>query len=254
MLTRAALERPYVLCELAVAYSEKKNIKLVRVDWPGEGDSLHGRQFAFPRHLDEAIEEWEEVAYFQRARFNEADMEYRPLNGLVTAIHNWQTSVMSYIRSKRADAPSDVSRPLTTAATLCMKLYGTIAGLVGRTSEPAYVPMVDETPAIEAHRHDEPAEVTTGTAAPVSTAHVTQAERRAVTITPDNSQMAAQKGKRAPTASALLGGLRTPSRAVSAASHFFSGRHAGAASGNASDGHQPQETKTETGGKEMLHA
>ena len=86
MLSRASLERPYVLCELAVAFRESKQISIIKVDWPGEAESAHGRAFTFPRHLNEAIEEWEEIAYFQRARSNESDMEYRPLDGLEKAV------------------------------------------------------------------------------------------------------------------------------------------------------------------------
>ena len=62
-LSRATLEEPYVLCELVTAFKESKNIILIRVDWPERADN----SFSFPRHLLEAIEEWEEVARFERS-------------------------------------------------------------------------------------------------------------------------------------------------------------------------------------------
>lgn len=74
LLSRATLERPYVLCELVVAHKQKKNIHVVKCDWPGDtGDSPYSKSFQFPRHLNEAIEEWEEVAYFQKQRVETPD-------------------------------------------------------------------------------------------------------------------------------------------------------------------------------------
>jgi len=141
MLSRATLERPYVLCELAVAYAHSKHITVVRVDWPGETDSLHGRTFSFPRHLDEAIEEWEEVAYFQRARSNEKDMEYRPLDGVEKAIRRLVAKLSS---GEKLVNVSDASNPLSTAAALCMRVYSAIERLVGRGPGRAYEAMPEE--------------------------------------------------------------------------------------------------------------
>ena len=61
-LSRTCLEQPYVLCELATAVKENKNIVLVQVDWPDRINSL----FTFPRHLNEAIEEWQEVKSIEK--------------------------------------------------------------------------------------------------------------------------------------------------------------------------------------------
>ena len=59
MLTRAALERPYVLCELAYAFKQNKKVVCVLVNWPGVVENDHGKTFLFPQHLDEAIADWE---------------------------------------------------------------------------------------------------------------------------------------------------------------------------------------------------
>lgn len=68
MISRSTLERPYVLCELVYAFKQKKKMLCVRVDWPGNENSADSKAFCFPRHLDETIADWEDVAYFQRAR------------------------------------------------------------------------------------------------------------------------------------------------------------------------------------------
>jgi len=85
----------------------------------------------------------QEVAYFQRARYNESDMEYRPLNGLVKTIQRCQASLASFMRYERTGAPSAVSSPLTTITALCMQVYGAILRRVGCEPARAYSPMRD---------------------------------------------------------------------------------------------------------------
>ena len=63
MLTRAALERPWVLAELVRAHKQHKRMLIISVSWPGDETSPQGRGFKFPTHLDEAIDEWQEYYY-----------------------------------------------------------------------------------------------------------------------------------------------------------------------------------------------
>lgn len=69
MLSRATLERPYVLCELVYAWKQRKKIVVVRVNWPGDDvDDASGRSFGFPQHLNEAIADWEDVTQSRETR------------------------------------------------------------------------------------------------------------------------------------------------------------------------------------------
>ena len=63
MLTRSALERPWVLAELVRAHRHGKRMLVISVTWPGDESSPQGRGFKFPSHLDEAIDEWQEYYY-----------------------------------------------------------------------------------------------------------------------------------------------------------------------------------------------
>lgn len=68
LLSRSTLERPYVLCELAYAFKQNKKIVCIVCNWPSDSaDATSGKGFSFPTHLDQAISDWEDVAYFQRA-------------------------------------------------------------------------------------------------------------------------------------------------------------------------------------------
>jgi hypothetical protein len=73
LLSRATLERPYVLAELVYAYKQKKKILCVRANWPGDEHAAESKSFAYPETLNEAISDWEDVAYFQRSRTLETD-------------------------------------------------------------------------------------------------------------------------------------------------------------------------------------
>lgn len=63
MLTRSALERPWVLAELVRAHKHGKRMLIICASWPGDESSPQGRGFKFPTHLDEAIDEWQEYYY-----------------------------------------------------------------------------------------------------------------------------------------------------------------------------------------------
>jgi len=64
LMSRSVLERPWVLCELVAAAKEGKPICVIAVGWPGSSD----KEFHFPRHLNEVLEDWEDVRYTQRLR------------------------------------------------------------------------------------------------------------------------------------------------------------------------------------------
>ena len=73
MLTRAVLERPWVLAELTRAHVCGKPMQVICAAWPGDASSPTGRTFHFPRHLDEALDEWQE--YFYEASLRAKAME-----------------------------------------------------------------------------------------------------------------------------------------------------------------------------------
>ena len=57
-LTAEVLQRPAVLVEICAAHVARKNIIPVMVDFPGAlGGGTDARQFIFPQHLEQAIEE-----------------------------------------------------------------------------------------------------------------------------------------------------------------------------------------------------
>ena len=57
-LTAEVLQRPAVLVEICAAHVARKNIMSVMVDFPGAlGGGTDARQFIFPHHLEQAIEE-----------------------------------------------------------------------------------------------------------------------------------------------------------------------------------------------------
>ena len=57
-LTAEVLQRPAVLVEICAAHVARKNIIPVMVDFPGAlGGGTDARQFIFPHHLEQAIEE-----------------------------------------------------------------------------------------------------------------------------------------------------------------------------------------------------
>ena len=109
LLSRATLERPYVLCELAYAFKQKKKIVCILINWPSDSaDSSSSKAFSFPQHLDEVISDWEDVAYFQRARAIEKDMEYRPLTHLNELMKDWCSALVGCARGY--SSMSDLTR------------------------------------------------------------------------------------------------------------------------------------------------
>ena len=53
-----------MLCELVAAQKQGKTIQVIGVGWPGPSE----KEFHFPRHLNEALDDWEDVRYTQRLR------------------------------------------------------------------------------------------------------------------------------------------------------------------------------------------
>jgi len=104
LLSRATLERPYVLAELVYAYKQRKRILCVRANWPGDEQDVNSKAFMFPQMLNEAIGDWEDVAYFQRARTGlQTDATSNPFETALHALRALVAPLVGCIRGYRAD-------------------------------------------------------------------------------------------------------------------------------------------------------
>ena len=140
MLSRATLERPYVLCELAYAFQQRKKIICVIVNWPNASDEVGGKSFSFPHHLEEAITDWEDVAYFQRARVIESDMQYKPMHGAIQEMRKAAAPLLGCLRGYWAESLMPVSASSPSAGP-------------GNSSVP-FAPLMDEAEGRAGHEEE----------------------------------------------------------------------------------------------------
>jgi len=207
MLTRAALERPYVLCELVYAWKQKKKIISVRVNWPGDAaDPAQAKAFGFPEHLDEAIADWEDVAYFQRARTIESDMTYRPLDGFFRSCREVFTPIIRWMRGYSADTPGETASQGTSLVALCASAFDWLKqpSMPRSPNGGAFQPLEETVSSAEIAIADGGADVSGTNTQQVGGVTVPSTFTPAIVAAPVATPTA-QKGSRRPSAAAMFG-------------------------------------------------